>query len=62
MKKIGLLIAFLGLVSGAIYAKGGFSSLKKAVKPVKSQDRSKNEKTRSSVGQSYTYATSEREY
>ncbi|HEX8515813.1 MAG TPA: hypothetical protein VF868_06400 [Bacteroidia bacterium] len=67
MKKIGLLVAFLGLVSSAIYAKGGFTGLKnKLVKPVKTQEgKSKSTGThanRSSVSQSYSYGTSDIEY
>jgi hypothetical protein len=68
MKKL-LLVAVLGLVSSAIYARGGFSGLKNMVSKVvegktdKASTNKLNEhKTRSSVGQSYSYATSEREY
>lgn len=68
MKKL-LLLAVLGLVSSAIYARGGFSGLKNMVsKSVEgktektSASKLNDHKTRSSVGQSYTYATPEREY
>jgi hypothetical protein len=77
MKKIGLLVAFLGLVSGAMYATGyNFSTLKnKFITPVKSPaTKSKLGSVDnagsttgvghnvSSISKSYTNATTEREW
>jgi hypothetical protein len=63
MKKVGLLLAFLGL-AGAIYAKGGFSGLKsKLVKEKSGEHKDKpSGKNRSSVSQSYGYGTTELDY
>ncbi|MCW3104283.1 MAG: hypothetical protein JWO09_2723 [Bacteroidetes bacterium] len=73
MKTIWL-IAALGLVSGAIYAKGGFTKLKNTLNPVKVKSLSKNksvkgtqhttgaEHTKSSISQSYAYPSADREY
>lgn len=67
-------IAILGLVSGAIYAKGGFSGLTNTFKPVKvkSLNKTKNETgtkhttgqehSKSSISQSYAYPNADREY
>jgi hypothetical protein len=78
MKKIGLLVAFLGLVSGAMYARGyNFSTIKdKIMNPVKSPATKSTlgsvgsgvgsttgvGHNVSSISKSYTNATTEREW
>lgn len=62
MKSIGLLIAVLGLVSGAVYAMGGFSGLTKRFQPVRLKaKRTENKHPKNKVRRSYTYGDAERE-
>ena len=74
MKTIGLLVALLGVVSGAIYVVNNFTILKnRFLNPGKTGVNNKvNTKTgktgtitdhaKSSISQSYAYATADREY